>query len=59
MVIPPFAVYTEDFSQGAVLAGTHTFSPSLLNEARLGYTRVRFIDTVHLENRPDVKVRFS
>jgi hypothetical protein len=44
-VIPPFAVYTEDTSQGVVLAETHTFSPALLNEARMGFTRVRFIDS--------------
>ncbi|MFN7919538.1 MAG: carboxypeptidase regulatory-like domain-containing protein [Bryobacteraceae bacterium] len=44
-VIPPFAVYTEDTSQSVVLAETHTFSPNVLNELRLGYTRIRFLDT--------------
>ena len=44
-VIPPFATYTEDTSQSIVLAESHVFSPAILNEARLGYTRIKFYDT--------------
>jgi len=50
--IPPFATYTEDTSQSIVLALTHTFSPTVLNEARLGFTRIKFYDTP-LQTFPD------
>ncbi len=50
--IPPFAVYTEDTAQSIVLAETHSFSPSVLNEGRFGYTRIKFYDTP-LKTFPD------
>ncbi|MEO8129610.1 MAG: TonB-dependent receptor, partial [Bryobacteraceae bacterium] len=44
-VIPPFATYTEDTAQSIVLAETHVFSPSIINEGRFGFTRIKFYDT--------------
>ncbi|HYM12436.1 MAG TPA: TonB-dependent receptor [Bryobacterales bacterium] len=57
-VYPPFAIITHDTAQSAVLAETHTFSPTLLNEARFGYTRIIFTDAP-LKTFPDFPIQFN
>jgi hypothetical protein len=49
-IISPFADHGLDRSQSAVLAYTHSFSSSILNEARFGYTRIA---TNHASLSPD------
>jgi len=49
-------------TDGNLLKGVRFFGDGIRTQAivmTLNPARVRFIDTVHLENRPDVKVRFS
>jgi fructose-1,6-bisphosphatase II len=49
-------------TDGNLLKGVRFFGDGIRTQAivmSLNPARVRFIDTVHLENRPDVKVRFS
>ena len=49
-------------TDGNLLKGVRFFSDGIRTQSivmTLNPARVRFIDTVHLENRPDVKVRFS
>jgi fructose-1,6-bisphosphatase class II len=49
-------------TDGNLLKGVRFFGDGIRTQAivmTLNPARVRFIDTVHLENRPDVKVRFA
>jgi fructose-1,6-bisphosphatase class II len=49
-------------TDGNLLKGVRFFGDGIRTQAivmSLNPARVRFIDTVHLENRPDVKVRFA
>jgi fructose-1,6-bisphosphatase II len=49
-------------TDGNLLKGVRFFGDGIRTQAivmTLNPARVRFIDTVHLENRPDVKVRFQ
>ena len=49
-------------TDGNLLKGVRFFGDGIRTQSivmTLNPARVRFIDTVHLENRPDVKVRFS
>jgi fructose-1,6-bisphosphatase II len=49
-------------TDGNLLKGVRFFGDGIRTQAivmSLNPARVRFVDTVHLENRPDVKVRFS
>jgi fructose-1,6-bisphosphatase/sedoheptulose 1,7-bisphosphatase-like protein len=49
-------------TDGNLLKGVRFFGDGIRTQAivmTLNPARVRFVDTVHLENRPDVKVRFS
>ena len=49
-------------TDGNLLKGIRFFGDGIRTQSivmTLNPARVRFIDTVHLENRPDVKVRFS
>src|SRR5713226_1884904 len=49
-------------TDGNLLQGVRFFGDGIRTQSivmTLNPARVRFIDTVHLENRPDVKVRFS
>jgi len=57
-VIQPFATYTEDTSQSSVVALTHTFSPTTLDEARFGYTRIKFFDSP-LQTFPNFPSQFN
>ncbi|MPY89614.1 MAG: TonB-dependent receptor plug domain-containing protein [Luteitalea sp.] len=41
-LIPPFADEQLDDTHGVVLGYTRAFSPTVVNEARLGYTRIHF-----------------
>jgi outer membrane receptor protein involved in Fe transport len=50
-----FAARTRDASQGAVIGHTHNFSPSLLNEARFGFTRIAY-NQESLVTRPNFVV---
>ncbi len=48
-------------TDGNLLKGVRFFGDGIRTQSivmTLNPARVRFIDTVHLENRPDVKVRF-
>jgi fructose-1,6-bisphosphatase II len=49
-------------TDGNLLKGVRFFGDGIRTQAivmTLNPARVRFVDTVHLENRPDVKVRFA